>query len=129
MKHAIKLLAVGLLLSTGLFAAVPAKPTNPNSPSIKKVVTFMQMPTRRGFEIKLNDPMAGKAKVMIYNWDNQIVWKDVLSPKKGLEKAFNLSQLDNGNYTVEVMLNKQLVAKKTAHVYYRGDTKFVALRG
>ena len=89
----------------------------------------MQMPTRRGFEIKLNDPMAGKAKVMIYNWDNQIVWKDVLSPKKGLEKAFNLSQLDNGNYTVEVMLNKQLVAKKTAHVYYRGDTKFVALRG
>jgi len=45
-----------------------------------------------------------------------------------MQKAFNLSQLDNGNYTVEVDLNKQVV-KKIAHVYYRGDYKYVSLRG
>jgi hypothetical protein len=102
MKHAIKLLAAGLLLSTGLFAAVPLKSPAPKSSPIMRMVTFTQMPTKRGVEIKLNNPAAGKAIVMIYDWNNDVVWKDVLSPKKGLDRAFNLSQLDNGNYTVEV---------------------------
>jgi hypothetical protein len=129
MKHSIKLLAAGLLLSTGLFAAVPAKPTTPKSSPVKKIVSLTQMPTKKGIEIKLNDPAAGKAAVIIYDWNNDIVWKEPLSSKKGLDKALVLNQLDNGNYTVEVFLDKQMVAKKTAHVYYKGDTKFVQLKG
>ena len=129
MKHSIKLLAMGLLLSTGLFAAVPVKHNTPKTASIKKMVSFTQLPTRRGIEIKLNDPTAGKAAVIIYDWNNDIVWKEPLSSKKGLDKALVLSQLDNGNYTVEVVIDKQMVAKKTAHVYYSGDTKFVQLKG
>ena len=93
------------------------------------MVTFTQLPTKTGIEIKLNNPEAGKATVIIYDWNNDVVWKEPLSSKKGLDKGFVLSKLDNGNYTVEVMLDKQLVAKKTAHVYYRGDTKFVQIRG
>jgi len=129
MKHSIKLLAMGLLLSTGLFAAVPVKPTTPKTFQMKRMVSFTQLPTKRGIEIKLNDPTARKAMVIIYDWNNDIVWKEPLSQKKGLDKGLVLSQLDNGNYTVEVIVDKQMVAKKTAHVYYRGDTKFVALRG
>jgi hypothetical protein len=129
MKHSIKLLAAGLLLSTGLFAAVPAKPTNHNTSSINKAVTFKQLPTKKGIEIKVNDPATEKATVLIYDWNNDIVWKERLSAKKGLDKDFVLSQLDNGNYTVEVMVDKQMVAKKTAHVYYRGNSKFVTLKG
>src|SRR5271156_4914273 len=108
MKHAIKLLAAGLLLSTGLFAAIPLKPTAPKTSPIKRMVTFTQMPTKRGIEIKLNDQTAGKAMVIIYDWSNEVVWKDVLSPKKGFDRDFNLSQLDNGNYTGEVFLDKQM---------------------
>src|ERR1700733_11914978 len=125
MKHSIKLLAMGLLLSTGLFAAVPVKPTTPKTFQMKRMVSFTQLPTKRGIEIKLNDPTARKAMVIIYDWNNDIVWKEPLSQKKGLDKGLVLSQLDNGNYTVEVIVDKQMVAKKTAHVYYRGDTKFV----
>jgi len=128
MKHSIKLLAMGLLLSTGLYAAVPVKPTTPKTSPIKGIVSFSQLPTKRGIEIKLNDPTAGKAAVVVYDWNNDIVWKEPLSSKKGLDKGLVLSQLDNGNYTVEVILNKRMVAKKTAHVYYKGDSKFVQLR-
>ncbi len=129
MKHSIKLLATGLLLSTAFVAAVPAKPATPKISAMEKMVTFSSLPTKRGIEIKLNKRATGKAVVMIYNWDNVVIWKDALSPKKRLDRGYILSQLDNGNYTVEVMLDKQMVAKKTAHVYYRGDTKFVQLRG
>ncbi|HZY35351.1 MAG TPA: hypothetical protein VFE53_01810 [Mucilaginibacter sp.] len=129
MKHSINLLAAGLLLSTGLFAAVPAKPTTPKTSPMTRMVSVMPMPTKRGIEVKLNDPTMGKATVIIYDWNNDVVWKEPLSTKKGLDKGLILSQLDNGNYTVEVFCDKQMVAKKTAHVYYRGDTKFVQLRG
>lgn len=129
MKHSIKLLALGLLLSTSLFAAIPVKPGTPKTSPMNKMVSFTQLPTKRGIEIKLNDPTAGKATVTIYDWNNDIVWQEPLSQKKGLDKGLILNQLDNGNYTVEVFLGKQMVAKKTAHVYYQGDSKLVAIRG
>jgi len=92
------------------------------------MVSFSLLPSKRGIEIKVKNDAAPKAMVLIYDWNNDVVWKDKLTPKKGMDKAFNLSQLGNGNYTVEVMINKQKV-EKTAHVYYRGDTKFVQIRG
>ncbi|MFI5136209.1 MAG: hypothetical protein ACHQIM_00190, partial [Sphingobacteriales bacterium] len=92
------------------------------------MVRFSLMPSKRGIEIKVKSGAAAKATVLIYNWNNDVVWKDKLTPKKGMDKAFNLSRLGNGNYTIEVMVNKQKV-EKTAHVYYRGDTKFVQIRG
>jgi len=52
----------------------------------------------------------------------------VMKDNKSMEKGYILNQLDNGNYTIEVTLNKQVV-KKTAHVYYKGDSKLVAIRG
>jgi hypothetical protein len=128
MKHSIKLSVLFLLFSTGIFAAVPSKPIKHVAPSIKGMVSFSSTPSKRGVAIRVNENAADKAVVMIYNWDNDVVWKDVLKKNKGMGKAYNLSQLDNGNYTVEVTLNKQMV-RKTAHVYYRGDTKFVQLRG
>ena len=128
MKKKFSLSALLIFAAAGLFAAAPVKPVHGNDPSIKSMIKFAQLPTKRGIEIKLAPDAPGKAVVLIYDWDNDIVWKDALSPKKGMDRAFNLSQLDNGNYTVEVMLNKQMV-KKTAHVYYKGDTKFVSLKG
>jgi hypothetical protein len=129
MKNSIKLSALLLLAGTGIFAAgATAKPIHPMTSSIKGMVTFSPVPSRRGVEIKVNENAPGKALVIIYNYENDMVWKDVLSQKKGMDKAYILNQLDNGNYTIEVTLNKQVV-KKIAHVYYKGDSKLVAIRG
>jgi len=129
MRHSIKLLVLGLLLSTSLFAAIPVKHATLKTSAAKGIVSFTQLATKRGIEIKLNDPTAGKATVTIYDWNNDIVWQEPLSQKKDLDKGLILNQLDNGNYTVEVFLGKQMVAKKIAHVYYEGDSKLVAIRG
>jgi hypothetical protein len=128
MKNSIKLSALLLLASTGIFATAAAKPTEPKTASIKRMVTFSTIPTRKGIEIKVNKDIPGKARVIIYNYENDMVWKDVLSSKKGMDKAFVLNQLDNGNYTIEVTIDKQVV-RKIAHVYYKGDAKLVNLRG
>jgi hypothetical protein len=127
MKNSIRLSALFLLASTGIFATASAKPASPKTSSIKSMVTFYEMPTRKGVEIKVNKDAPGKALIIIYNWNNDVVWKDKLSPDKVMDKAYNLSQLDNGNYTIEVTLNKQVV-KKIAHVYYKGDSKLVQIR-
>ena len=128
MKKIISLTGLLLFASTGIFAATPLKPTNPNTASIKKMVTFSTLPSKRGIEIKLNQNTPEKATLIIYNYENDVVWKDALGKNKPTQKGFILSQLDNGNYTVQVVLNKQIV-QKTAHVYYRGDYKYVSLRG
>jgi len=127
MKNSFKLTALFLLATTGLFAAVPSK-TKTKVALKKDMVTFSTLPSRRGIEIKVNKDAPGKAIVMIYNYENDVVWKDVMKDNKSMEKGYILNQLDNGNYTIEVTLNKQVV-KKTAHVYYKGDSKLVAIRG
>ncbi len=128
MKNSIKLSALFLLFSTGLFAAMPAKHGNAKASSIKHMVTFSTLPSKRGIEISVDKNAPGKAVVLIYNWDNDVIWKDALKKDKGMQKTYILNTLDNGNYTVEVMINKQIV-QKTAHVYYKGDAKMVSLRG
>ena len=128
MKKFIGLSALFLLASTGIFAATPAKPAGHKASSVDKMVTFNSLPSNRGIEVKLDNDLQGKASVIFYNYENDQVWKDVLSKRKGLDKGYILSFLDNGNYTVEVTIDKQVV-RKIAHVYYKGDTKFVSLRG
>jgi len=127
MKNSFKLTALFLLATTGLFAAVPSK-TKTKVALKRDMVSFSALPSRRGIEIKVNKDAPGKAIVMIYNYENDVVWKDVMKDNKSMEKGYILNQLDNGNYTIEVTLNKQVV-KKTAHVYYKGDSKLVAIRG
>jgi len=127
MKNSFKLTALFLLATTGLFAAVPSK-TKTKVALKRDMVTFSALPSRRGIEIKVNKDAPGKAIVMIYNYENDVVWKDAMKDNKNMEKGYILNQLDNGNYTIEVTLNKQVV-KKTAHVYYRGDSKLVTIRG
>jgi hypothetical protein len=128
MKKFIRLTGLLLLTCTGLFASASVKPTSHKAASMKNMVSFSTLPSKRGVEVKLNQNTPDKAIVIIYNYENDIVWKEALGKNKPMAKAFILNQLDNGNYTVEVTLDKQVV-KKTAHVYYKGDSKFVSLRG
>jgi len=121
MKNSIKLTALFLLASAGLFAAVPSKPKAPVTPS-KDAITFSSLPSHTGIDIKVDRAEPGKAIVMIYDQDQNVIFKDVLPKDKAMEKGYILNQLDNGDYTIEVTSNKQVV-KKDIHVYNEYKTK------
>ena len=122
MKNSIKLTALTLLLSTGLFAAASAKTTGTVVPSTKDEITFSSLPSHKGIEVKVEGRDVAKAIVIIYDQDQNVIYKDVLPAYKSMEKGYILNQLANGDYTIEVTANKQVV-KKDIHVYDEYSTK------
>jgi hypothetical protein len=124
MKRSINLFLVLLLVSTGLFAGVPAVSSNTTGRIYSQktdIITFSTLPSRKGIEVKFKKGIAGKAIVVIYDSDKNMLRKDILSNEK-LAKGYILTTLDNGDYTVEVTLNK-LIMKKDIHVYMEGQIK------
>ena len=119
MKKSITLAAILLALGTSVFAASPAKPTAPVS---SDEISFAGLKNDNGFEVKINKQEAGKSIVIIYDKDNNVVFKDLVSKGASGEKGYIVTDLDNGDYTVEVTSNKQIV-KKQMHVYTDGETK------
>jgi len=113
MKNSIKLTALFLLASAGLFAAVPAKTVKADAPS----VTISTLASNKGIAVKAAE---AKSIVMIYDQDKNVLRKDVLAANGS--KGYVLSGLENGDYTMEVTSNKQTV-KKNIHVYNEDKTK------
>jgi hypothetical protein len=116
MKKFITLSALLLALGTSVFAAVPA------TIKASDEVSFFSLPADRGFAIKVNKQEAGKSIVIIYNKDNAVIFKDVLSKAASAEKGYVVSNLENGDYTVEVVSAKKTVTKQL-HVYDEGQKK------
>jgi len=121
MKRSINLFLVLLLVSTGLFAGAPANTTARTYAQKTDNITFSTLPSRRGIEVRFKKGIAGKAIVIIYDSDKNMLRKDILSNPK-LGKGYILTDLDNGDYTVEVTVNK-LILKKDIHVYMEGQVK------
>ena len=113
MKNSIKLTALFLLASAGLFAAVPAKTVKADVPS----VTISTLASNKGIAVKAAD---AKSIVMIYDKDKNVLRKDVLASNAA--KGYVLNKLENGDYTLEITSNKKTV-KKNIRVYDEGKTK------
>ena len=111
-----------LLLSTSLFGAVPAKPAGNNNQPKNETIMFSTLPARNGIAVKFKKGTTGKAIVIIYDSGKNVLRKDILSDAKSLEKGYILTSLDNGDYTVEVTLGKD-VLRKSVHVYMEGQVK------
>ncbi|MDB4901101.1 MAG: hypothetical protein JWQ63_382 [Mucilaginibacter sp.] len=124
MKTSIKLTALFLLASTSIFAATPPKTV---VPAKADVITFSSLRSDRGINVKVEKNAPGKAVVAIYDQDRNMIRKDVLASNKSLEKAYILNKLDNGDYTIEVTSNKQVV-KKDIHVYDEGENKMFIVK-
>jgi len=122
MKTSIKLAALFLLVSTGLFAATAAKAEGSVVPPSKAEITFSSLPSHKGIEVKVENANAEKAIVMIYDQDQNVIYKDALPSYKKMEKGYVLNQLANGDYTIEVIASKQVV-KKEIHVYDEDRTR------
>ena len=121
MKNSIKLTALLVLASVSVFAASPSK-IKATAAKSKSVVTFASLPSQKGVEVKVESNNPAKAAVIIYDADKNVVFKDVMSCSKSMEKGYILSQLEDGDYTIEVTSNHQTV-KKDIHVYEEVTTK------
>ena len=118
MKNSIKLTALFLLTSAGLFAATPSKGTIPSNDQ----VTFSSLPSQKGVEIKVESTAPSKAIVIVYDANDNVIFKDAMPAGTSMEKGYILNQLENGDYTIEVKENKSDV-KKEVHVYTEYQTK------
>ena len=126
MKNSIKITALFLLASTGIFAATTA-----NAAVIalhKAEITFTTTPSAKGVDVKVEGSEPGKAVVMIYDMDGNVLRKDVLKDEKNMEKTYILNKLDEGDYTIEVTSNGQVV-KKNIHVYDEYQRKTFIILG
>jgi len=112
MKTSIKLTALLLLASAGVFAATPARTVKAEGPE----VTISSLAANNGVAVNAAD----KSVVIIYDQFKNVLRKDVLAGNTS--KGYILSALENGDYTMEVTANKQTV-KKDIHVYEEGKTK------
>ncbi len=124
MKTSIKFTALLLLAGASVFAAIPAKAAIP--PKLD-AVTFSSLPALNGLAIKA-EKVTGKAVIIISDQDGNVIRKDVLSNKKGMEKDYILTKLDEGDYTIEVV-SKGKSVKQDIHVYTDGNEKYFFIKG
>jgi hypothetical protein len=124
MKNSVKIAALLLLASTGLFAAVSAQPVVPTK---SDVITFSSLPSERGIDVKVEKTAPGKAIVAIYDEDGNTLRKDVVKSDKAFEKGYILNQLADGDYTMEVTSHGKVVTKDI-HVYDENGTKMFIVK-
>lgn len=120
MTKSIGIIAVLLLSSASLFAAVPAKKVAEESKHNDIKVEALQKDLRVG--ISVDRSLKGKSFVTITDKNNNLVFEDFLTTKLAVEKAYNLSELDNGDYTIAVTSNDS-VLKRTIHIYDEAGQK------
>ncbi|HEY9197371.1 MAG TPA: hypothetical protein VIM77_13940 [Mucilaginibacter sp.] len=114
MKNSIKLSALFLLLSAGIFASTAA--------NAKDIITVSALKKQQGVAVNVAKANTGKTVVRIYDNDNHLILKDFLPNKTEVSKGYILSNLDNGDYTLEVTSNNEVV-KKTLHIYDEDQKK------
>ncbi|AYL98932.1 hypothetical protein [Mucilaginibacter celer] len=119
MKTSIKLSALFLLLSAGVFAATAAKAADV-TPKAKEVVSFSVLGNDRGIKMDFAKSATGKSFVRVYNKENELLLKDYVSTKTDAAKGYVLSELADGDYKIEIKSNNQVVTK-TLHIYHDGD--------
>ena len=117
MKKSIALAALLLVIGTSVFAAAPAKSTG----SLDEI-SFIPLKSDAGFGVQIEKETAGKSVVIVYDNDGNVIFKDLLSKGASGTKGYLISSLEYGDYTVEVVSNKQTV-KKQLHVYDDGTAK------
>ncbi|QTE34868.1 hypothetical protein J3L18_17100 [Mucilaginibacter gossypii] len=125
MKTSIKLSALFVLLTAGVFATTTAKAfVDPNdvTPKAKEVVSFKALDHDRGLTVNFAKSESGKSMVKVYNKDNELLLKDIVPSKTDVSKGYVLTGLADGEYTMEIYTNNQVV-KKSIHVYQDGDQK------
>src|SRR5947199_80780 len=105
MKKSIIYGAVGILMSLGVgsAAAPKLKPHSHNTDlSARAGISIIPLRDKPGFALIVDKPAPGRSMVIISSQDESFIYKNVLTDGSRAEKKYILSQLDAGNYTVEI---------------------------
>jgi hypothetical protein len=124
MKTSIKLSALFFLLSAGVFAtnAAQAKDNTDLTPKAKQTVSYDLLDHDRGLKVTLAKSESGRTYVRFYNKDNQLLMKDVVNTKTDVSKGYVFSELDLGEYKLEITTDGK-VTNETVRIYQDGDDK------
>jgi uncharacterized protein (DUF2249 family) len=130
MKKFITQTALLLALGMGVCSTVAAKPirfhmrsSHMRSSSYEQV-SFIPLQTKKGFAVMVDKLQPGNSMVIIYDQYKNVVFKDRLTKNTRAEKKYILSNLDNGDYTVEVF-SKTHDIKTSFYVWDNGKRKIV----
>ncbi|AYL98795.1 hypothetical protein [Mucilaginibacter celer] len=121
MKTSIKLSALFLLLTAGVFATNAASAKD-NTPKVKQTVSYDALDNDRGLKLTLTKSESGRTYVRFYNNHDELLMKDVVDTKAAVSKGYVFSELDLGDYTLEISTDGK-VTKETVHIYQDGDNK------
>lgn len=120
MKTTIKAAIVALIASAAFATVATAKDGTP----AKDEITVTSLPSLKGIDVKVNSSRPKKAVVIIYDENDNVIYKDALPAYKSMEKGYILNQLGYGDYTIEIMEHHSVV-KKEIHVYEDGGKTFL----
>src|ERR1700710_1677201 len=123
MKTPIKLIALFFLLSTGAFAK-PSYNHNHHIMNTNNQVSLIPLHHSRGFAVMVDKAEPGSSVVIVYDSDQNVVFKDCLTKSMRNEKKYLLHELANGQYTVEVYAKGHDVKTKF-YIYNKGDRRIV----
>lgn len=115
MKKTFAIAALILIAGTSVFAA----PGKSKAPKANNTVSFTAPAKDNTFSVKV---AAEKSVVIIYDQDGNGIFKDQVSKGLPAEKSYNVSNLENGDYTVEIKSEKSDIMQKM-HVYDNGQGK------
>jgi hypothetical protein len=114
-KSTVAVLTLGLL-ATGVFATEKPKTEAPAN-NKKDVILFTALPQQDfGVGVIINKAAPGKSSVAIYDEAGKQIYKDDMSKGGNVLKGYQLSNLDNGNYSIKVATGNNLVTRNI-HVY------------
>jgi hypothetical protein len=113
MKKSIALFALLIITSASIFASVPAKKV---TKSVKNEINVQPLRKDLRVGVSVDRSEKGKSFLTIKDKNKNVVFEDFLTSKLAVEKAYNISQLEVGDYTITVKSN-DLVVEKTIHIY------------
>jgi hypothetical protein len=125
MKKSIIYGAMGILMGLGVSSAAAPKPKNHHGDlSTRAGISIIPLRQEPGFALMVDKPMPGRSMVIISNQDESFIYKNVLTDGRRFEKKYNLSQLNAGNYTVEIY-SKGHDIKTNFYVYNKPQGKVI----
>jgi hypothetical protein len=125
MKKSIIFSAMGLLMGLGVSSTAAPKPKHHDKDlSARAGVSIIPLRHEPGFAVMVDKQMPGNSVVIIENQDGSIEYKDLLTKGSRFEKKYNLSKLDAGNYTVEVVTKGHDI-KTNFYVYNKPQGKVI----
>ncbi|HTK19325.1 MAG TPA: hypothetical protein VL442_07430 [Mucilaginibacter sp.] len=118
MKTSIKLIALFMLMSTGAFASIHVRSYH-KSNYINSRVSLVPLKHSRGFAVMVDKNMPGNSLVMISDVNGDVFFKQKLHNGMRNETKYLTTQLEDGQYTVEVY-SKDHDVKTKFYIYNNG---------